>query len=68
MLCSASAASGALLIRDPPARAALWVVALSESVGPGSAVHRFALHRARDTFPMPECFGPNCQVSRDETR
>jgi hypothetical protein len=48
MLCGASGASAALLIRDlvprgqaAPKRGRKWV-------GPGSAVHHFVLHRARD--------------------
>src|SRR6478752_3816131 len=51
MLCSASAASGALLIRDPPACAGLSITAQDflatppESVGPGSAVHHCAAPR-----------------------
>jgi hypothetical protein len=53
MLCSASVASGALLIRDPPACAGLSITARDflapASVGPGSAVHHCVLHRARDT-------------------
>jgi hypothetical protein len=38
---------GALLIRDPKTRSV-------GKVGPGSAVHRFTLHRVQDTFATNE--------------